>query len=409
MKKYLPKIILGIFLVFLLWRIALLIFRDSGDDSQKLQQPAVAIEVDSVQYGPIQDIREFTGTVYPLYQFIIAPKVSGRIIDIRKRIGDWVRKGEIVARIDDAEYQQAVLEAEANLKISQATLNETQSQFELAKQERDRVRSLQEKGIASSAELDAALSQFSAQESRIKLAQAQVEQREAALNSAKIRLGYTLLFAAKRGFIGERFVDEGALLAPNSPVVSVIGIDTVLVRTTIIERVYGRIKIGQPTQVVVDAFPQKIFKGHIYRVAPMLQEASRMAQMEVEVLNDSLLLKPGMFTRVSVVLDEKESTQIVPTQAVVNREGKPGIFLVDKKENKVQYIGIQTGIIAPDFTEILSPEIKGTVVTLGHHLLEDGSNIILPGQNENAETTSKRQSPQAGDKSEPPKQRDSKN
>jgi RND family efflux transporter MFP subunit len=403
MKKYLPKIILGIFLLFLLWRIILLIFRDSGDDLKRFQRPAVAVEVDSIQYGPIQEVREFTGTVYPLYQFIIAPKVSGRIIDVRKRIGDWVRKGEIVARIDDAEYQQAVLEAEANLKISQATLSETQSQFELATQERDRVRSLQEKGIASSAELDAALSQFSAQESRIKLAQAQVEQREAALNSAKIRLGYTLLFAAKRGFIGERFIDEGALLAPNAPVMSVIGIDTVLVRTTIIERVYGRIKIGQLTQIVVDAFPDKIFNGHVYRVAPMLQEASRMAQMEVEVLNDSLFLKPGMFTRVSVVLDEKEKTQVVPTHAVVNRAGKTGVFLVDKKENQVHFVEIQTGIVTPEMTEILTPEIRGTVVTLGQHLLEEGSPIILPGQKENADAKSKKQGPKAGEQTGPPK------
>ncbi|MBN2093401.1 efflux RND transporter periplasmic adaptor subunit [candidate division KSB1 bacterium] len=409
MKKYLPKIILGLFLLFLLWRIALLIFRDSGADSRKLQRPAVAVEIDSIKYGPIQEIREFTGTVYPRYQFIIAPKVSGRIIEVRKRIGDWVRKGEIIARIDDAEYQQAVLEAEANLKISQATLNETRSQFELAKQERDRAQSLQEKGIASSAELDAALSQYSAQESRIKLAQAQVEQREAALNSSKIRLGYTLLSAAKQGFIGERFVDEGTLLAPNASVATVIGIDTVLVRTTIIERVYGRIKIGQPTQVVVDAFPTKIFTGHVYRIAPMLQEASRMAQMEVEVLNDSLLLKPGMFTRVSVVLDEKVSTQVVPTQAVVNREGKPGIYLVDKNENKVKFIEIQPGIISPELTEILSPEIKGTVVTLGQHLLEDGSNVLLPGQKSGAGAPSEKRGSKTGDQSGPPKQRDSKN
>ncbi len=409
MKKYLPKIILGIFLLFLLWRIVLLIFRDSDADSRKLQRPAVAVEIDSIKYGPIQEIREFTGTVYPLYQFIIAPKVAGRITEVRKRIGDWVRKGEIVARIDDAEYQQAVLEAEANLKISQATLNETRSQFELARQERDRAQSLQEKGIASSAELDAALSQYSAQESRIKLAQAQVEQREAALNSAKIRLGYTLLFAAKKGFIGERFVDEGTLLAPNAPVVSVIGIDTVLIRTTIIERVYGRIKVGQPTQVVVDAFPNKIFTGHVYRIAPMLQETSRMAQMEVEVLNDSLILKPGMFTRVSVVLDEKENAQIVPTQAVVNREGKPGVYLVDKQENKVKYIEIQTGIVSPELTEILSPEIKGTVVTLGQHLLEDGSNILLPGQKSGTGAPSGKQESNTGDPSGPQKQRDSKN
>lgn len=200
-----------------------------------------------------------------------------------------------------------MLEAEANLKISQANLAEVESQFELAKQELERVQSLQQKGIASLAELDAATSNFNALRSRIKLAQAQVEQRQAALNSAKIRLSYTVLIATEPGFIGERFVDEGSLLAPNSLLVSVIDIDTVIVRTTVIERVYGQIQIGQTAEIEVDAFPGKSFYGKVSRIAPMLQEASRVAQMEVEVANDSLLLKPGMFSKVKVVLAEKDS------------------------------------------------------------------------------------------------------
>ena len=79
MKKNKLKIILIIFLVFLSWRIILLVKGDSGDSRQYGRLP-VAVEVGEVKYAPIQEIREFTGTVYPLYQYIIAPKVSGRII-----------------------------------------------------------------------------------------------------------------------------------------------------------------------------------------------------------------------------------------------------------------------------------------------------------------------------------------
>ena len=202
MKKNALKIIGIIFIVFLSWRIIILVKSGSKGRSQQFGRPPVAVEVDSVRYAPIQEIRQFTGTVYPFYQYIVAPKVSGRIIKIRKRIGDWVRRGEVIARIDDAEYQQAVLEAEANLKIAEASLTETKSQFELAKQDLERVQSLQEKGITSSAELDAAFTNYEAQQSRIKLAHAQVEQREASLNSAKIRLGYTVLVASEPAYYG---------------------------------------------------------------------------------------------------------------------------------------------------------------------------------------------------------------
>ena len=378
MKKRLVVILGTLVVAFLLFRIIMLVAKGSGGGGPNSQRPPVAVEVDHVRYGPIKEIRQFTGSVYPDYQYAVASKVAGRILQIRKRIGDWVQKGEVIARIDDAEYQQDVIEAEANLKIAQASLAEARSQFLLAGQDLDRVRSLQEKGIASPAELDAAVTNYDAQESRIKLAQAQVEQKQAALKSARIRLNYTVLAATEPGYVGERFVDEGTQLAPNAAVLSVIGIDTVIVRTTIIERDYGRIQAGQPARVTVDAFPSESFTGHVARIAPMLQQESRMAQMEVEVANDSLVLKPGMFAQVEVVLSESDSVQIVPSRAVVARDGHKGVFVIDQKHSTARYVPVEEGIVAPDQTEIRSPRLSGLVVTLGQHLLADGSPVILP-------------------------------
>ena len=388
MKKRLVRIFVIIFIILLVWRIGALVIKGSGNRGRRSGRPPVAVEVDSVRYESIQEIRELIGTVYPMYQYVVAPKVSGRIIQIRKRIGDWVERGEIIALIDDAEYQQAVREAEANLRIAQASLKETQSQSALATQELERVRSLQEKGIASPSELDAAMTNYEAQQSRLKLAQAQVEQREASLKSANIRLSYTVLNATEPGFVGERFVDEGALLSPNTPVVTVIGIHRVIIRTTIVERDYGRIRVGQSAVADVDAFPSEYFTGYVARIAPMLQEASRVATMEIEVQNDSLLLKPGMFTRVRVVLDEKETAQVVPREAVVSRSGENGIFTVDSTGTIAKYHPVQIGIAAEDRMEILTPQLNGIVVTLGQHLLEDGSPIILPQRTTGARTTS---------------------
>lgn len=376
-KRNIIKIVGAAFLLFLAYRIVLLVAGGGEGDSGRFGSPQVAVEVDVVRHEHIQDRRQFTGSIYPLYQYIVAPKVSGRVMEINVRIGDWVESGEVIARIDDAEYQQDVLEAEANLRISQANLAESKSQFELAKQELDRVRSLQEKGIASPSELDAAATNHEALESRVELARAQVEQRLAALNSAKIRLGYTVLRGTEPGFVGERFVDEGGLLATNSPVVSVIGIDTVIVRTTVIERVYGQIELGQPAQIEVDAYPDKSFGGKVSRLAPMLDQASRVAQLEVEVANDSQLLKPGMFCRVNVVLAEKDSAQVVPSRSVVRRGESEGIFLVDQEGSTARYVPVELGITTPEMSEVLSPPIEGLVVTIGQHLLEDGSRVVV--------------------------------
>jgi len=378
MKRRIYLIPLILVLAALAVRIGLLIAKGSGDKKRQNQMAAVAVEVDSVRFGPIREIREFTGSVYPYNQYVVAPKVSGRVIEIRKRIGDRVNPGELIARIDDAEYQQAVREAEANLKIAEASVADSRSQLELARDQKERMESLRAKDLASSAELDGAVSDFSAKESRYRLAEAQVEQREASLESSKIRLSYTRLTATRAGYVGERFIDEGALLAPNTAVASVIEIGTIIVRTTITERDYRLISPGQPAEVTVDAFASRVFSGRVARIAPILLENSRVAQMEVEVRNDSLLLKPGMFARVRVMIASRTRAQIVPTKSIVSRNGETGIFMVPENESVARYVPVKTGITTPDLTEILSPVLEGRAVTLGQHLLEDGSPVLLP-------------------------------
>lgn len=365
-------------LAFLGYRITLLLTRGSGGGQWGGDRPPVAVEVAEVRYGQIREIRQFTGTVFPYNQYVVAPKVSGRVLQIRKRIGDPVSSGELIAQIDDAEYQQAVREAEANLRIAQASLAEARSQVELARQEKERLESLRAKELVTASEYESAATNFEAQQSRMALAAAQVEQREASLASARIRLGYTRLNASRPGFIGERFVDEGALLAANNAVVLVVGIDSVIVRTTITERDYGFIGRGQPVDVMVDAFAGRRFGGSVARVAPMMQEASRMAEMEVEVDNAEHLLKPGMFARVEVMTASRDSTQLVPSAAVVESDSGPVVFVVLDGASTVNRILVTTGIVTPENTEIVEPRLSGRVVTLGQHLLDEGSPVLLP-------------------------------
>ena len=374
------RIIIGVsILVFIIIVIRLipLLTKGSGSGLSDQGRPPVAVEVAPARFGPIKEIRRFTGTVFPYNQYIVAPKVAGRVIQIGKRIGDPVSRGEVIARIDDAEYQQAVREAEASLKIAEASLSEARSQVDLARQERDRAKSLESRGMATAAELDAALSNYEARQARYDLALAQVDQRRAMLESSRIRLGYTVLTASGSGFIGERFVDEGALLAPNTAVVLVVEIDSVIVRTTITERDYGHIEKGQPVKVLVDAFQGMDFSGNVARIAPMMQQESRMAEIEVEVDNASHMLKPGMFARIEVVTAEKDSTQLVPSTAVVERGGETVMFIVPDGESVARFVRVTTGIVTPELTEIVEPHINGQVVTLGQHLLDDGSPVIL--------------------------------
>ena len=123
-RKHIVLIVAAVFLAVLAWRIVMLVIGDRAGSGRGYGRPPVAVEVAAVKTGPIQETRELTGSIHPLYQYIVAPKVSGRLVRINKRIGDPVRRGELIAKIDDGEYQQQVLESEANLKISYANLAE---------------------------------------------------------------------------------------------------------------------------------------------------------------------------------------------------------------------------------------------------------------------------------------------
>jgi membrane fusion protein (multidrug efflux system) len=364
---------------FVAWRIlAHLGPSDRGAGSQ-MGRPPVAVEVAEVTRGPIQDVRLLTGSVLPQYRYLVATKVPGRVIELVKRIGDRVQRDEVIARLDSAEYEQAQTEARANLEIARSSLAAARAELELAQKTLERVNSLEKSELVSDSQIDDARFRFEAQQARVNLGEAQVEQRVAALEATRIRLGYTLLRAAEPGYVGERLVDEGALLPVNAAVVSVVGLDTVFVSTSIIERDYGNIRSGQEAQIEVDAFPGRRFPGRVSRLAPVLREESRVAEMEVLVPNPDQALKPGMFARVHVILSNKADAQIVPAEAVVHRDGQTGLFVVEEAQGVARYVPVTLGIQSQTIVEVAYPVLNGArIVTLGQHLLEDGSPILLP-------------------------------
>jgi RND family efflux transporter MFP subunit len=336
------------------------------------------VEVADVRRAPIEEAWRLTGEIQPAYRYVVSPRVGGRVLEITRRVGDTVGEGDVLVRLDDSELSQAVTEAEASLRSAQATLNETQVNLSLAAQELKVTEALEGKKLVSRMELDKARAEHDGLVSRIKVTEAQVEQRESVLATARIRLGYAVLTAPRPGFVSERFVDVGSVAGAGGAILSVIGIDPAVVRVTVTEALFGRIRAGITAVVEVDAYPGRRFAGRVARIAPQFETGSRTADVEIEVANASVLLKPGMFAGVRIILQEKPSAQLVPTAAIIGRSGGSGVFVVDG-ESTARYVAVKTGIATPEVTEVLSPTLAGKVVTLGQHLLEDGGAVVLPG------------------------------
>lgn len=340
----------------------------------------VAVEVAEAKRTTLSEERSFTGSLYPISQFIVAPKIAGRLERLHVKIGDMVTRGQLIAELESDEYLRQVDQARAELEVANATLAESRSSLAVAARELERVRTLRQKRIASESELDAAEAQFTAQEAKNRVAAAQVVQKEAALKAAEVRLSYTRIRASWEDggdsrLVGERYVDEGAMLAANTSIVSVLDTSVLIAVIHVIEKDYPRITPGQQAELDTDALPGRLFTGKVVRIAPLLKETTRTGRVELEVPNAQGLLRPGMFVRVKIRFATIENALCVPIEALVKRREQSGVFVL--QEGLSRFIPVKQGITAGGLVQVLEPEIKGPVVVLGHHLLEDGSAVII--------------------------------
>ena len=102
--------------------------------------------------------------------------------------------------------------------------------------------------------------------------------------------------------------------------------------------------------------------------------------MEIAVLNLERLIKPGMFIRAHIEVARHDNTTVVPVAALTKRNNQQGVFLVDTQNMKAHFVPVTLGIVNGESAEVVKPSLSGSVVTLGYHLLEDGSAITLPAE-----------------------------
>ncbi len=347
----------------------------------------VPVESAPVRTGPIELRRTFSGTLEATAEFIVAPKVSGQVKQIAVDLADPVNRNQVVARLDDAEYQQAIAQAEADRAVEQANLTEAESALTIARRDLDRIQRLQGRGVSSESDLDAAKMEELARRAGVEVARAQVARADAALQSARIRSDYTRVEAGWNGgneqrIVAERYVDEGETVSANTPLLRIVELDPVTGVIFVTEKDYAYLKPEQPALLRTDAYPGEDFPAEIARIAPVFQQGSRQARVELRVENPEQRLKPGLFVRVTVTLASIDDATLIPEVALTRRDDRDGIFLLADGGDTVRWLPVAVGIRQGETVQALGEGISGRVVTLGQQLLEDGSQVLLPGASE---------------------------
>ncbi|MGB2714297.1 MAG: efflux RND transporter periplasmic adaptor subunit [Vicinamibacterales bacterium] len=355
-------------------------------------RPPMPVEFATVARGPVTEQILVVGSLIGEATVQVVPKVNGRLDSISVKLGDPVRRGYLIAKVEDSEIQEQVRQAEASFQVGQATIRQRDADLKLARTNLDRSRSLFERQLLPQQTYDDTEARYQAALAQLDLAKAQFEQAKARLEELRITLANTRITSPVDGFVGKRFVDPGAFVGPNSPIVSVVDISTVRMVANLVERDVKRVPAGTKAAVEVDAFPGEKFTGRVSRVAPVFDPATRTAEMEIEVPNVGFRLKPGMYARVQLTVDTRADALTVPRNALIDVDGKPGVFIAAPAAAgttgsgaaqqgaavmTAKFVPVQTGIRDGEQIEIRSGVQDGTrVITTGAGALKDGDRIV---------------------------------
>jgi RND family efflux transporter MFP subunit len=189
-----------------------------------------------------------------------------------------------------------------------------------------------------------------------------------------VRLDNTRILAPISGLVGKRHLDNGALVNPSMPVVSLVDLSTMVMEINAPEKDLVKIRPGLEAGIVLDAYPEQKFKGRVIRLSPILDPATRTGSVEIEVPNPKMMLKAEMFARVELDLGTRHNTLLIPREALVSHDQQRGVFKLQDETARFQ--PVDAGIIQGGEVEVISGLKEGeAVITLGVNLVKNGDKV----------------------------------
>lgn len=337
----------------------------------------------------ITEVVEASGTINPVNTVSVGSTVSGLIKEIYVDYNDVVKKGQILAQIDPANFEATVQQNQAQINNARANLAKLQAIANYDQKQYVRYKNLYAKNFVAKSELDEKLSTYQSDVAQINAAKAQINQYQASLKTALTNLGYTKIIAPVDGTVISREIDLGSPVAASfqAPELFTIAQDLtkMQIEVSVSEADIGKVEEGQDVTYTLDGYPDSTFKGKVtqVRLSPTTESNVVTYTVIVDVNNEDLKLKPGMTANVSIITDKSEDVLCVPNMALkftpdINgpKYKNQGIWILEK--NKPKRIEIETGANNDTSTEIISDA------------LNEGAQVIMSIKGKNSKKNSGR-------------------
>lgn len=358
--------------------------------AQGILQPAQSVQVVTVsRIYPSQTFALLNASGYVVAQrkAAVASKITGRLVSLTVEEGSRVRRGQVIASLENEDAVAARNQALAQRNVAEANLEEARAELTVAALNHDRSKRLLERRIISRAEYDNAEARHKRAQAAAAAAEAAVKASAAALQNAMVALDYALIRApfdavvlTKNADIGDIVTPLGAAANAKAAVVTIADMTSLQVEADVSESNLSLIRTGQPCEIQLDALPDSRFAGVIHTIVPTADRSKASVMVKVRFLASDPRILPEMSAKVAFLSrpvrpGEEKPRTAVHRLALADRGKDPALFLVldDRARKTVVRIGETFG----DMIEILGGVEAGSQVVLKPNRLKDGAKIKI--------------------------------
>jgi RND family efflux transporter MFP subunit len=326
-----------------------------------------------------------TGYVVAQRKAAVASKATGRLEWLGVMEGSRVRKDQVIARLENRDVTAQRDQAAANVKVAAAGLEQARAELREAEASLKRVQDLAGRKYISESALDTAVARFDKARAGVQSGEASLAVAQANLKAAEVALDQTLIRAPFDGVVLTKSANVGDNITPFSQaadtkgaVVTMADMDTLEVEADVAESSLGRIRVGQPCEIQLDAVPGHRFPGVVQRIVPTVDRAKATVLVKIRFLERDGRVLPDMSAKVAfleraVDAADRQPVTVVPKQAVVARSGGKAVFVV--KDGRAVLTRVDGGRAIGDLVRVTGMAVGDRVIVTPPDRLDDGDRV----------------------------------
>lgn len=356
---------------YLIYGTALLIIASVSYKLMNRDTDSMVYKTQKIENGDIMESITASGTINPLSTVSVGSQASGRIAEIYVDYNSVVKKGQLLALIDQENAKATVQQREAALDIAKAQVAVEENNIKYYKKALNRISKLNASKYSTEKDLEAAERDYDNSVAQLALEQAQVKQAQASLNSAQTELSYTEIKAPVDGIVISKSVEVGQTVAASFETPEIFSVAEDLtkmqIEASVVEADIAKVKEGQQVRFTVDSYADDYFYGTVTQVRNEAITTSNVVTYTVVIGidNTDLKLKPGMTANVEIITAEEKGVMLVPNQALrfyiddsdkAKRYKDRGVWII--KNGRPERVTVKIGVSDDDNTQILESSLK---------------------------------------------------